>query len=34
VLNVFKEELPDDRESQPVPFVGAAIGFGLLLQFA
>jgi hypothetical protein len=33
VLNVFKEELPSERESRPIPFVAAAFGFGALLHF-
>lgn len=31
VLNVLKEELPEERESRLWPFVGAAAAYGLLL---
>ena len=34
VLNVFKEELPDERESRPVPFLIGAGGFAVLLLAA
>ena len=34
VLNVLKEELPEERESRSLPFVGAALGYGALLLVA
>lgn len=34
VLNVLKEELPEERESRLWPFVGAAAAYGVLLMAA
>lgn len=31
ILNVFKEELPEERESKLIPFIGGAAGYAALL---